>query len=87
MSIPTIKKDSGIAPPTQNGTAIQRDRSSYLQKYQCIESWNLEDKERPMYHSLQWRFYKYRTLVPNGSLCQYQFGLTEEEKRTSRFSF
>ena len=39
-----------------------------------------------MYHSLQWIFYKYRTLVPKlsvygavASRC-YQFGLTEEEK-------
>ena len=46
-----------------------------------------------MYHSLQWSFYKYRTLVPNSSLCQtahrlrtscelcHQSALTEEEKR------
>ena len=35
---PRSKKDSGIAPPTK--------WSSYLLKYQCFESWNLEAKER-----------------------------------------
>ena len=37
------------------GTAIQRDWSSCLEKYQCMEPWNLET---------------YRTLVPNSPLCQ-----------------
>ena len=37
----------------QNGTAIRRDWSSCLQKYQCFESWNFEAKERQLYHSLQ----------------------------------
>ena len=46
----------------QNGTAIPRDWSSCLQKHQCFESWNLEAKERQLYHSLQWRFHKHRTL-------------------------
>ena len=77
----------------QKCTAIQTDWSSCLQKHQCFESWNLEAKERQMYHSLQWRFYKYRTLVPNSSLCQpalsvfgavanwcYQFGLIGDGK-------
>ena len=54
----------------QNGTAIQRDWSSFLQKHQFLQSWNLEAMERQMYHSLQWRFHKYRALVPNSSLCQ-----------------
>ena len=35
----------------QNGTAIQRNWSSCLQKYQCFESWDLEAKERQIYHS------------------------------------
>ena len=52
------------------GTAIQRNWSSCLQKHQCCESWDLEAKERQLYHSLQWRFYEYRTLAPNSSLCQ-----------------
>ena len=77
----------------QKCTAIQTDWSSCLQKHQCFESWNLEAKDRQMYHSLQWRFYKYRTLVPNSSLCQpalsvfgavanwcYQFGLIGDGK-------
>ena len=33
----------------QDGTAIQRDWSSCLQKYQCFESWNLEAKEKQVY--------------------------------------
>ena len=41
-----------------------------FKKHQRFESWDLEAKERQMYHSLQWRFYKYRTLVPNSSICQ-----------------
>ena len=54
----------------QNGTAIRRDWSSCPQKHLCFESWNLEAKANQMYYSLQWRFKKYRTLVPNSSLCQ-----------------
>ena len=30
----------------QNGTVIQRNRSSYLHNYQCFESWNLEAEKR-----------------------------------------
>ena len=82
----------------QNGTAIQRNWSCFLQKYQCFESWDLEEKERQMYHSLQWRFYEYRTLVPNSSRCQSpQFlrsscelvlpiRLNKRRKKTSRLS-
>ena len=70
MAIPTIKKKNVELHSQQNGTTIQRDWSSCLQKHQCFESWNLEVKERQIYHSLQWRFYKHRTLVPNSSLCQ-----------------
>ena len=69
MAIPTIKMDSGIAPPKKYGTAIQRDWSSCLEKYQCMEPWNLESC---------------RTLVSNsvsseqfGSLCE-KFALAEE---------
>ena len=56
----------------QDGTAIQRDGPSCLQKYRCFVSRNLEAKERQMYHSFTSMeiFYKYRTLVPNSSICQ-----------------
>ena len=76
MAIPTITRTVESHRETvelhrqQDSTAIQRDWSSYLQKFQCFESWNLEAKERQMDDSLQWRFCKYRTLVPNSSLCQ-----------------
>ena len=54
----------------QDGTAIQRHCSSCLQKYQCFESWNIEAKERQMYHSLQWRFFQ----IQNS--CSKQFTLS-----------
>ena len=69
MAIPTIKRKVEMHRQ-QDSTAVQRYWSSFFQKYQCSESWNIEAMERQMYHSLQWRFYISRTLVPNGSLCQ-----------------
>ena len=64
----------------------------------AFESWDLEAKERQTYHSLQWRFYEYRTLVPNSSLCQLahclrsscelvlSIRLDRRRKRTSRYN-
>ena len=76
----------------QDGTAIQRNMSSHLHKYQCLDSWSLEAKKWETYHSLQRSFYKYRTLVSNNSFRESdqflfaamtdwccQFGLTNEE--------
>ena len=41
-----------------------------FKKHQCFESWNPEAEERFRNYSLQWRFVKYRTLVPNNSFCE-----------------
>ena len=58
----TLKKKNGDSTAKQNGTTIQRNWSSSVQKYQCLESWDLETEER--------RFNKHRTLVPNNSFCK-----------------
>ena len=39
------KRTVGSHSP-KNGTAIQRNRSPYLHKYQCFESWDLEAEKR-----------------------------------------
>ena len=54
----------------QDGTAVERDWSSCIQRYQRTESWSLEAKEWKNFHSLQRRFNEHRTLVPNSSLCK-----------------
>ena len=53
----------------QNGTAIQRNWSSYLHKCQCLESRNLEAEVRQI-------IYIYAAVT---DWC-YQFGVTNEEK-------
>ena len=42
----------------QNGTATQRNWSSYFHNHQSFESRNLEAKKWQKYHSLQWRFHE-----------------------------
>ena len=54
----------------KNGTAIQRNWSSYFHSHQCFESRNVETKERQMYHSLQWRFHEHRCFISNNSFCE-----------------
>ena len=94
---PTIKKDSGIAPPTR--WYSDSKRVVILSSKVPVLSWNLEAKERQMYHSFRWRIYRYRTLVPNSSLCQSAQCLRSScelvlpirldrtrRKRTSRYS-
>ena len=49
----------------QNGTAIQRNWSSYFHSHQCFESRNIEAKERQKYHSLQWRIHEHGTILSN----------------------
>ena len=62
----------------RSGTAIQRNGSSCVQKYQCLESWDPEAEEGQKYHTLQWRFNKHRTLVPNSSICKSNSVFTEQ---------
>ena len=71
----------------QNGTAIQINWSYCLQKDQCLESWSLEARVWKMYHSLQWRFYEYRTLVPSSSLCQSAQYLKSSSELVSSIRF
>ena len=87
--------DNGTVQPT-NGTAIQRNWSTYIQKYQCFESLNVETKEGQMYHSLQWRFHEHRFFQTFNSVNQvsiqaavtnwcYKFAFKEEEKEHSGY--
>ena len=62
MAIPTIKKREWKCTSNK---MVQR-----FKEYQRFESWDLEATDRQMYRSLERRFYKYRTLVPNSLLCQ-----------------
>ena len=78
----------------QNGTAIPRNWSSYLQKYQCIGSWNLEARKEVKipYTSMEILWIRnpcFKQLVHSvNQISIYaavtdwcnQFGLTDEEK-------
>ena len=79
----------------QNGTAIQRNWSSYFHSHQYFESRNVETKARQMYHSLQWRFFmnidvlfqtihsvnQVRIYAVVTNWC-YKFALKKENKNT-----
>ena len=79
-----------------NGGAIQRDRSSSFQEYQCFESWNSEKKNsRDTIHfnadapntELLFRIVlsvNQLSICGAGSNRCDQFGLTEEEKEQER---
>ena len=69
LTPPPSRRRTGLYSQ-RNGTAIQRIWSSSVEKYQCFESWNPEEEVRIRNCSLQWRFVKHRTLVPNDSFCK-----------------
>ena len=52
-----------------DGTTIQGNRSSSLDKCRCLESWNSDNVQRKRNHTLQCGCFKHRTLVPNHSFC------------------
>ena len=91
MAIPTIKRTVELHRQ-QSGTAIQRHWSSCLQEHQCFESWDIEPKERQMYHSSQLRYTNTELLFQPvhfvnqlsvyGAVANwcYQFAFTDEEK-------
>ena len=64
------KKGSGIVTAENMVQRFRETGHLVFKKYQCLESWNLEAKERSNIHSLERRFDEHRTLVPNNSFCK-----------------